>query len=88
MLVPHPGRPRVRSLDRLSIRRTTLDPGLRYVTVAVGRDYGDVPPTSGTFEGPLGGELTTHKRAAVTRVEYLRPRRRRRPGTVRIGLIA
>ena len=84
VLVPHPGDPE-------SVRSIAFDPthdarpGLRYVTVAVGRDYGDVPPTSGTFEGPLGGELTTHKRAAVTRVEYLRPRRRRRPGTVRIA---
>ena len=52
--------------------------GPRYVTVAVGRDYGDVPPTSGTFEGPYAGELTTHKRAAVVRVEYLQPPRRRR----------
>ncbi len=48
------------------------------MTVAVGRDYGDVPPTSGTFEGPYTGELTTHKRAAVVRVEYLQPQRRRR----------
>ena len=52
--------------------------GPRYVTVAVGRDYGDVPPTSGTFEGPFPGELTTHKSAAVVRVEYLQPPRRRR----------
>jgi transglutaminase-like putative cysteine protease len=52
--------------------------GPRYVTVAVGRDYGDVPPTSGTFEGPYPGVLTTHKRAAVVRVEYLQPTRRRR----------
>jgi transglutaminase-like putative cysteine protease len=44
--------------------------GARYVTVAVGRDYADVAPTSGTFEGPYPGELTTHKRAAITRVEY------------------
>ncbi len=84
VLVPHPG-------DAECLRSVAFDPthdsrpGLRYVTVAVGRDYGDVPPTSGTFEGPFGGELTTHKRAAVTRVEYLRPRRRRRPGTVRLG---
>jgi transglutaminase-like putative cysteine protease len=52
--------------------------GPRYVTVAVGRDYGDVPPTSGTFEGPYPGVLTTHKRAAVVRVEYVKPTRRRR----------
>ena len=54
--------------------------GLRYVTVAVGRDYADVAPTSGTYEGPYEGVLTTSKRAAVTNVEYLRPRRRRRVG--------
>ena len=77
VLVPHP-RTRVAARRRRSTRRTTRAPGLRYITVAVGRDYGDVAPTSGTFEGPFGGELTTHKRAAVTRVEYLRPRRRRR----------
>ena len=52
--------------------------GPRYVTVAVGRDYADVPPTSGTFEGSFPGELTTHKRAAVVRVEYVQPLRRRR----------
>jgi transglutaminase-like putative cysteine protease len=84
VLVPHPQ-------DEESLRSVAFDPthaskpGLRYVTVAVERDYGDVPPTSGTFEGPFGGELTTHKRAAVTRVEYVRPRRRRRPGPVRLA---
>jgi hypothetical protein len=62
------------AFDPTHDRRTSL----RYLTVALGRDYADVPPTSGTFEAPWGGELTTHKRAAVTRVEYLRPRRRRR----------
>jgi transglutaminase-like putative cysteine protease len=67
-----------------SVRAVPFDPthdrraGPRYVTVAVGRDYGDVPPTSGTFEGHFPGELTTHKRAAVVRVEYLQPQRRRR----------
>ena len=35
--------------------------GLRYLTVAVGRDYADVAPTSGTFSGPAGGRLTTSK---------------------------
>ncbi len=58
-------------------------PGLRYVTVAVGRDYGDVPPTSGTYEAPHAGTLTTHKRAAVTRVEYRRPHRSHRRGPAR-----
>ena len=66
------------------VRAVAFDPthdrrvGPRYVTVAVGRDYGDVPPTSGTFEGPYPGELSTQKRAAVVRVEYLQPQRRRR----------
>jgi hypothetical protein len=75
--------------DEDALRAVPIDPthdrraGLRYITVAVGRDYFDVPPTSGTFDAPYGGELTTHRRAAVTRVEYLRPRRRRRPGPVR-----
>jgi len=30
----------------------------RYVTVAVGRDYLDVPPTSGWYSGPARGTLT------------------------------
>ena len=33
-----------------------------YVTVAVGRDYGDVPPTSGSFVGDCPGRLTAEKR--------------------------
>ena len=66
------------------VRAVPFDPthdrrvGPRYVTVAVGRDYADVPPTSGTFDGPAPGELSTFKRAAVVRVEYLQPQRRRR----------
>jgi transglutaminase-like putative cysteine protease len=31
---------------------------LDYVVVAIGRDYGDVAPTSGTFEAPYNGVLT------------------------------
>ena len=84
VLVPHPK-------DAEALCAVAIDPthdrraGLRYLTVAVGRDYCDVPPTSGTFDAPYSGVLTTHKRAAVTRVDYLRPRRTRRPGTVRTG---
>jgi transglutaminase-like putative cysteine protease len=33
-----------------------------YFTVAVGRDYADVAPTSGTFEGIAPGVLSAHKR--------------------------
>ena len=79
VLVPHAREPECLSavaFDPTHARRA----GLRYVTVAVGRDYADVAPTSGTYEGPSEGVLTTSKRAAVTSVEYLRPQRRRRVG--------
>lgn len=45
-------------------------PHLGYVTVAVGRDYRDVSPTSGSFSAPYGGQLTCSKRAGLTMVEY------------------
>lgn len=44
--------------------------GLTYITVAVGRDYGDVAPTSGTYTAPYAGSLHTRKEARVTNVEY------------------
>lgn len=45
-------------------------PDLSYITVAVGRDYHDVSPTSGSFTAPYGGYLTFSKRAGLTLVEY------------------
>ena len=36
-------------------------PGPGYVTVAVGRDYGDVAPTSGTYDAPWTGRLSITK---------------------------
>ncbi len=33
----------------------------RYLTIAVGRDYRDVPPTSGAFSGPAVGRLETSR---------------------------
>lgn len=45
-------------------------PDLSYITVAVGRDYRDVSPTSGSFSAPYGGQLTSSKRAGLTLVEY------------------
>ena len=45
-------------------------PHLGYVTVAVGRDYDDVAPTSGSFTAPYGGTLKCSKRAGLTLVEY------------------
>lgn len=45
-------------------------PGLKYLTVAAGRDYRDVAPTSGTFRAPYAGHLTAKKHAGVTALEY------------------
>jgi transglutaminase-like putative cysteine protease len=43
---------------------------MRYVVIAVGRDYSDVAPTSGVFTAPYNGELTATKRVGATRVRY------------------
>jgi transglutaminase-like putative cysteine protease len=48
-------------------KAVALDPthnrpiGRNYLTIAVGRDYADVAPTSGTFEGGCPGVLSVHK---------------------------
>jgi transglutaminase-like putative cysteine protease len=44
--------------------------GLNYVTIAVGGDYADVAPTSGTYLAPFQGRLHTRKRISLTEVEY------------------
>ena len=46
------------------------EPGLNYVTVAIGRDYGDVAPTSGTYVAPYAGHLSARKRASLTAISY------------------
>lgn len=46
-------------------------PDLKYITVATGRDYRDVAPTSGTFRAPYAGSLSAHKRAGITALEYI-----------------
>ena len=43
--------------------------GTRYVTVAVGADYSDVAPTSGTYLGEPG-ELSTRKRVDIVELVY------------------
>lgn len=40
--------------------------GLGYVTIAVGRDYADVAPTSGTYRSGGRGRLTTSKQVTLT----------------------
>jgi transglutaminase-like putative cysteine protease len=42
--------------------------GLGYVTVAVGADYSDVAPTSGTYLSGARGRLTTTKRVSLVEV--------------------
>jgi transglutaminase-like putative cysteine protease len=54
------------AFDPTNNRRPDLD----YITVAVGRDYRDVSPTSGSFTASYGGELTFGKQAGLIRVEY------------------
>jgi hypothetical protein len=45
--------------DPTHCRRT--DDG--YLTIATGRDYADVPPMSGTFDGDAMSTLTVQKQA-------------------------
>jgi len=56
------GRARVLSLDPTHGRAT----GYEYVTVAVGRDYADVAPLSGTYRSPFAGSLIATKRVFMT----------------------
>jgi transglutaminase-like putative cysteine protease len=51
-------------------------PGLTHVTVATGRDYRDVAPTSGTYTGAATGRLSASKRVDIIGVEYARGRSR------------
>lgn len=44
--------------------------GLGYITVATGRDYADVPPTSGSFTAPYGGVLTAGKQASILSLQF------------------
>jgi transglutaminase-like putative cysteine protease len=43
--------------------------GLGHVTIAVGRDYSDVAPTSGRYQSSVPGRLTTRKSVTVTHLE-------------------
>lgn len=60
------GRPEVIAYDPTHHRRA----GLNYITVAVGRDYADVAPTSGTFMGPATGRLAASKQAEIVEIVY------------------
>jgi transglutaminase-like putative cysteine protease len=45
-------------------------PNLGYTVVAVGRDYSDVPPTTGSYIGDSAGELHFEKRAGLVELEF------------------
>jgi transglutaminase-like putative cysteine protease len=46
--------------------------GLGYVTIAVGGDYSDVAPTSGTYVSSAQGRLLTSKRVTLTELDYMK----------------
>ena len=52
-------------LDPTHARRTRLD----YLTVAVGQDFADVSPTSGTYSGPAQGRLAATKQAEIIELD-------------------
>ena len=60
------GLPEVVALDPTHHRRA----GLNYIPVAVGRDFADVTPTSGTFSGPASGKLAATKQARIVELVY------------------
>jgi transglutaminase-like putative cysteine protease len=62
VLVDDGNGPTAVAFDPTHDRRTTG----RYVTVAIGRDYADVAPTSGTFEGACSSMLTSTKHLFVS----------------------
>jgi transglutaminase-like putative cysteine protease len=86
VLVGDPASPPARSVTAVAFDPThdrRAGPG--YLTVAVGRDYADVAPTSGTFEGGQAGTLTASKRLRLvpTPPEDIRPGWCRSGGDVR-----
>jgi transglutaminase-like putative cysteine protease len=58
------------------VRVISLDPtngcatNLRYIVVAVGRDYDDVAPTSGVFVGDCSGAIDSRQSVRITGVTY------------------
>ena len=61
VVVPHEGAAMAVALDPCNGRRA----GNGYLTIATGRDYADVAPTSGYYDGDAGGRLTTSRRVGV-----------------------
>jgi transglutaminase-like putative cysteine protease len=61
VIVPRAGHAEAVAFDPCNGRRT--DGG--YVTVATGRDYGEVSPTSGSYVGTSRGRLTADRRVGI-----------------------
>jgi transglutaminase-like putative cysteine protease len=61
VIVANPAGARAVAFDPCHGRRA----GKNYLTVATGRDYSDVAPTSGTYVGAARGTLTATKRVDV-----------------------
>jgi transglutaminase-like putative cysteine protease len=59
------GHARVLALDPTSGRSS----GMTYVTIAVGRDYADIAPVSGSYVASHAGVLTMSKRVSVKRID-------------------
>lgn len=72
VLLPDPERPGAYLAHAFDPTHNS-EPAQIHITVAAGRDYGDVAPTSGTFRAPHNGHLSARKRAGVTAVEYFAP---------------
>ncbi|HVC38362.1 MAG TPA: transglutaminase family protein [Candidatus Dormibacteraeota bacterium] len=66
VLIPHSGgSAQVISLDPTHNRLTDMT----YLTVAVGRDYSDVAPLSGSYRAPYAGRLSTTKQVCVVSLD-------------------
>jgi transglutaminase-like putative cysteine protease len=61
VILPRAGRAEAVAFDPCNGRRSDG----RYVTVATGRDYSDVPPTSGSYVGTVRGHLTASRRVGI-----------------------
>ncbi len=61
-----PGKAQAIAFDPTHGRRA----GISYISIAAGRDYFDVAPTSGTYRASYSGQLSTHKIVGVTMYEY------------------
>jgi transglutaminase-like putative cysteine protease len=64
VVVPHEGKAVAIPFDPCHGRRADA----RYVTIATGRDYADVAPTSGSYVGAPGGRLTASRQVGVIAV--------------------